>query len=288
MFAASRPGISDKTFEEVAKFMPTMAEAAGLTGATPEETFAVGAVLMDRMARGKSAAGLGKSFALQMQADPKLRGKGYLEAVRTVREDFTPEEQKRYLESKETVEFFDIIEAERPKIKANEAALLAERMRLGTPRSEFQQAIARSRSDPRTAAEQHIASSQLAGEISREEHLAVDGAREIAAVERVKTVLRDTGRSDFQVYLGGQAAEALRGFRAPEKAIEFGGAVGGQLGSFATPLTFGPGLHEALGALNSTAEKLDSSAANLDNATRNAGAASYTNRARREQSMPAE
>jgi hypothetical protein len=277
---------SDKSFEEVAKFMPQMAEGAGLTGASPEETFAIGSVLMDRMARGKTAAGLGRSFALQMQSDPKLRGKGYLEAVRTVEEEFTPEEQKPYLQSKETVEFFDIVKEERQRIRALEQDLRQQRTTFGTPRSEMEQAIRLAEADPRTSAEQKMRSAEIAEEISRERELAVGGANQEAARHSIRTAYREGGANQLDTVVVGFVADRLRNIGVSEENMRR--VVAMNMG-FGTSGFHNPKFEEAR-AMTEASENLVRASGRLDQAAGNIQqqSGSYTNRARREQSMPAE
>jgi hypothetical protein len=275
MFATQKR--ADKSFEEIAKFMPTMAEATGLTGTSPEQTMAIGTVLMDRAARGKTAAGLGKSFALQMQADPRLRGKSMLEGMRIVEEEFTPAEQKPFLQSKETIEFFDIVREERARIDQLERELSTP----GLAKSELEQAILRGQLDPNMRAEQQMTAAAIANEVSRERELGVKGAAAEAQIARVQTAVRESGGSQLEVMIVQKAAQTARnlGFSAEGVRMTAAGALGGVRAPDweADNRRIGDDLQAASGDLRGAAADLRQSAGQ-----------NYTNRARREQSVPVE
>jgi hypothetical protein len=230
-FAASRPGVGEASFEETAKFLPTVAEAGSLTGASPEEVAALTATLLDRMAKGKTAASLAKNLALQMQSDPRLAGKGIMEGERIIREEFPEKDRAAFMKSKENSEFFAIIAEERGAMMARQREISKDMRAFGTPQSETERAVARAASDPKMSSALKLAQAERANEMTREKALGEDKAQSAAAVLNVQRVLREAGRSEWEVYRAKRAAEGALALNLSPEMITSAGLAGSQFSS---------------------------------------------------------
>jgi hypothetical protein len=299
-FAASRPGVGEASFEETAKLLPMIAETASLTGATPAETAALTATLLDRTAKNKSAGAMGKKFALEMQLDPRLRGKGIMEAERIVREEFPEADRAKLMDTTEGGEFFAIIAEEREALLRRQREIEADMRVFGTPQSETERAVARAAKDPRMSSALRIAQAERGNEIAREKELAENRSRAAAAVHNVQRTLREEGYSTWEVVRAQQFAQRAEAMGMSPEMITRVGIAGSQFSSHPIKAYVrGFGSSELFDKSMGYTNQSNAEAANMMNAAadkqlraaelmQQPGAASYTNRARREQSMPTE
>jgi len=183
------------TFEEIGANAPRIAEGASLAGASLAETLAVEAVLSDRFASGSTTADRGKAFATKVGITEDLRGSGFLGAFRKIRDEYSPQQRKKFLgESQELNTFYQILGQEEGRVVSQTGSIVQAINQSGTDGSELAGALRRAQRDPKFSARLAKQQSVIELEVAREDNFATDEARRDAVQNRLKAEQIRQGR----------------------------------------------------------------------------------------------
>lgn len=259
---------SSLDFDTMAGPMAQAAEGAALTGSTPEETAAILSLLSANFKSGETAADRVKGFATKVgiSADPRLQGKGIIDAMRVIRDDFSDAERALFLgESQELNAAYRRLSEGEAEIVRRQQEIEEARRATGTPESPWEQGIATAFTDPIIAAQKRAARARIGAEIANEMDYAEGGANVAAAKDMLRQQLshrRANAVSRYSAELGMNLADVF--FNDPE-IIYSAGAAPGAL--FSPSTLFGMRAGESSNALENAARDLERAAANLERST---------------------
>lgn len=219
-------------FEQVAESMPRVAEGANLAGSSPEEALALASVLSSRFASGETTSDRIKAFGTKVGIDPKLKGKGILNAVREL-ERMDDGGRKKFLgDSQELNVLYEILKQEMGTVEERQGELVAERGRVGTKDSALQQALAATQADPNFRANKKVKQSEIGLEVANEKELATGRADVISAKNSALTRLRDMeGINGFDYFLAESFANSAEYLGAGASTTGLAAGVGAGLGN---------------------------------------------------------
>jgi len=224
--AAAKP--SELSFEDLASGIAQASEGGSLVGSNYEETVAALSVMGGKFASVQTAADRLKGFGARAGIDDRLKGKGFIGAMRTLRDDFSAEDRKGFLgDSQELNVMYQMLAENEGAVVARQGAVAAARGASDAGRGEVSQALARAAAVPELAAVVQKDRAQRALEVQREGALGVFGQAQEAGLAVAQQRQLQVGNGWLRRGLGNTAAQAAAVGGVPGQALPAVSAAGG-------------------------------------------------------------
>jgi len=252
---------SDLTFEDLASGVPQAAEGGSLVGSSAEETVATLSVLGGQFGSVQTAADRIKGFGARAGTDDRLKGKGLVGAFRTLRDEFSEKERKKFLgDSQELNVMYQ-------KMKENEAAIVQRTNEVKAARKEseggngeVQQALNRADKTPQLRAAIIKQRAENARDIAKEAKLGEHGQLQATGMANAEETALTENRNALNRFGNYVTAGASTYLGASGGTVETAGKLGGAV----TEL----GAGSLLGPFVFAGKLLQQAATELSNATR--------------------
>jgi hypothetical protein len=235
---------SNLNFEQLATSLPTAAEGGALVGASPQELFAVQAVLASRFKSADTSADRIKTFASTAGIDPRLAGKGIIGSYEAIKA-MPQEERDEYLgKNMELNAVYKILGEEMVKIKDQRSKLEKELADFASGAGMLRSQLNLARGDQQSQNVIAVQRARIKEEIAKENNLAKSaGSDERARLTASMLVERkNAGLADrLATWTAEKAIGVVGSGTSPEAravmASSIGDAVTGRTGATARVMT---------------------------------------------------
>lgn len=224
---------SELSFEDLASGVAQASEGGAVVGSSAEETISMLSVLGGKFASVQTAADRMKGFSARSGTNDRLKGKGTLGAFRTLRDEFSDEERKKFLgDSQELNIMYQMLLENEGAIVTRQGEVTSARSASDAGTGEVTQALIRAQKTPQIAATVAKQRSEVGLKIAEEQRLGTFGQRQQGAYADVEALGLNRGDSGWT-----RATAAFFAKRAQDLGFDEGGIrTAGEIGRYSSGL----------------------------------------------------